>query len=268
MHEVVYKNNNRAWLYCWKHQDSKRPNLAVTLSEKYYGRFKCFACGYSGTFTSRQMAKLGLDRMKSNKPVPINWNQLVYAYRSCFVTGDTIAEIWNVDPSVPLDFGMGWDEEAYTFPMYNENNEVIGIQRRWKDGGKACVSGSKLGLFIPVDYAGCDNEYLDYLFITEGVSDACAVYDLGLYAIGRPSCNSCAGMVREFIRLNKNIHTVIVIPDNDKVGINGAKELQQEIDNIAAIQNFRFQYTGVKDIREYIAKEGKEKVREELEKYL
>ena len=121
--KLAYKNSKRAWFYCWFHNDTKRPNLSITLEEPYYGRYRCWACGRSGVFTSRQLSKMGLNKMKKEEHTneDLDWNSLVKEYQSNLFT----TLLLNLRP-LDMDFrafGMGWDGEAYTFPMFNALGE-------------------------------------------------------------------------------------------------------------------------------------------------
>lgn len=261
---LAYKNNKRAWAYCPFHNDIKKPNLSITLEEPFYGHYKCWACGRSGTLTSRQLQKLGLRGMKRDKPSSIDWNALYLMYcKDRPGKKSPLAELWNVSIPTVWDFSCGWDGEAYTFPMYNAAEECTGIQRRFENGSKSMVQGSKLGLFIPTGLA-----YENTLFITEGVSDACAVHDLGFEVIGRTSCNTCEDIIIDFINFEPEINRVVLIPDNDRVGLEGCHNLEVSIDDKCYVAIGHFCYKGCKDIREYIAKVGKERVRNELRTYL
>jgi hypothetical protein len=113
--------------------------------------------------------------------------------------------------------------KAWAFPMRDANKEIIGIRLRNEKGDKWAVKGSRQGLFIP-----CEQSTSKILFIVEGPTDLCAALDLGLCAIGRPSCNSSSEMIREYIRLNQ-INRCVIVTDNDKPGIAGAVRLGKEI---------------------------------------
>jgi DNA primase len=162
-------------------------------------------------------------------------------------------------------FGVGWDGEAYTIPMFNEDFLSIGVQRRWPNavkGNKCCVSGSMLGLFLPIEIRSST------IFICEGASDAIAVYDLGFDAIGRPSCNSCVEIVCQWVGINEDIKHIIIIPDNDEVGKDGAKELHKCLNMDFGEITDIFEYAGAKDIRELISVKGRDAVRKMLNEYV
>ena len=116
--------------------------------------------------------------------------------------------------------GVGWDGEAFCFPMRDENMRIIGIRRRLGNGRKLCVTGSRNGLFIP---SGLSND--KPLLICEGPTDTAAGLDLGFQAIGRPNCGSKVEMTVEFARGRK----VVIVCDNDAPGRDGAKKLAKKL---------------------------------------
>lgn len=123
---------------------------------------------------------------------------------------------------------VGWDGKAYTFPMSNNFGNIIGIRRRFPNGHKISVTGSKTGLFIPTNLAKSEP-----LFITEGPTDLAAALDLGFDAIGRPNCSSSVDMTVEFC---KGRSEIIVVGDNDppkkdgrRPGKEGAEKLAEKL---------------------------------------
>ena len=116
--------------------------------------------------------------------------------------------------------GVGWDKEAFCFPMRNERMRIIGIRRRLGNGRKLCVTGSQNGLFIP---SGLSND--KPLMVCEGPTDTAAGLDLGFEAIGRPNCDSKIEMTVKFASGRK----VVIICDNDAPGRDGAKKLAKRL---------------------------------------
>lgn len=114
-----------------------------------------------------------------------------------------------------LAFEVGWDGEAFTFPMKNERREIVGIRRRFIDGRKTAVPGSKNGLFIPREIDG------ELIFLPEGPTDSAALRSVGLNAIGRPACRLGEG---ELVVCCRGLRP-IVVSDRDTPGRNGAKHL-------------------------------------------
>ena len=75
--------------------------------------------------------------------------------------------------------------------------KIIGIRRRFPDGTKVYVTGSKTGLFIPADLAD-----IGVLLITEGPADCDTALDLGFAVPSK-------------------------FPKSDRHGSNGAKKLRR-----------------------------------------
>lgn len=179
-------------------------------------------------------------------------------------------------------YGVGWDNRSgcWSFPMYDGERKPIGIHLRSSDGQKRCVPGSKLGLFIPSDYdprpipselSGKEDDCMPWLLVLpEGLTDACAAYDMGLVAIGRPSNVAGIPMVKDLLKsLPKQIVVAIADKDNTKYlpdgtphwpGIEGAIELAAKILADAGQARFMMPPDGAKDIREWV-KSGGERAR-------
>jgi len=111
---------------------------------------------------------------------------------------------------------IGSDGEAFTIPFSNDVGKIIGIQRRFPNGRKLSVSGSRIGLFVPADMPGDG-----ILLICEGATDTAAGLDLGFAAVGRPNCSSRIKMVSKFVKGRD----VVIVGDNDDVGKAGAERL-------------------------------------------
>ncbi len=217
-----------------------------------------FSGGYihptNGEYKNLKMPK------KKRFKAPINWNTLNKLYGQKITSEQffKLVKEWNIDGDVLDNLLLGWDGEAYTFPTRNPDGEIIGIQRRFKDGSKCMVKGSSLGLFIP----SIPTE--DNLYITEGVSDLACLIDLGFYGIAKPSAKVGNQMVVDFVEKNtpKNI---TIICDNDDPGIKGASELVRML-----TFNFNVQLTvvtpppNINDLRKWIKENGKEEVRNYL----
>lgn len=144
---------------------------------------------------------------------------------------------------------VGWDGKAYTFPMSNEKQKIIGIRRRFPDGDKVTTKGSKTGLFIP---AGLSTERL---LIAEGPTDAAAALDLGFDTIGRPNCNSKVNMTARFA---KGRH-VVIVADNDppkedgrQPGKDGAEKLARELLLHCLSVKIIYPPNKIKDLRQWL----------------
>lgn len=143
-----------------------------------------------------------------------------------------------------LRLRVGWDGRAYTFPMLDAFGDVTGIRRRFPDGKKASVRGSRNGLFIPTDLS------LDgSLLICEGPTDTAAALDLGFDAIGRPNCNSLVEMT---VKVVKRRNETVVVADLDAVGIAGATRLANAIALHCPCVKIVQPPDGIKDLRQWL----------------
>lgn len=138
---------------------------------------------------------------------------------------------------------VGFDREAYTFPMMDENLRIIGIRRRFDDGRKLALAGSSNGLFIPY---GLDEDKT--LVICEGPTDTAAALDLGFEGIGRPNCDSKIEMT---VRFARGRNKVVIVCDNDTPGRDGAKKLAEELVKCCPEVKIISPPPGIKDLREW-----------------
>jgi hypothetical protein len=116
---------------------------------------------------------------------------------------------------------VGWSARhvAFTFPMRDGSGQVVGIRLRRPDGGKSSVTGGREGLFIPLDI-----EAGGRLIVTEGPTDCAALLDVGLIAVGRPSCSGGTKAIGELVSRLKPLE-VAIIADGDTPGMRGGESL-------------------------------------------
>ncbi len=138
--------------------------------------------------------------------------------------------------------GVGWNG-LWTFPMRNHREQICGFRTRTPDGRKLAIKGSRAGMFIPSGRRrGLDEE----VWIVEGPSDVAAMLDIGLNAIGRPSCR---GLEQEIKRWTTGMN-VIVVADADEVGVAGAGSLIQTLRGSVRQVEMVLPPRGMKDARE------------------
>jgi phage/plasmid primase-like uncharacterized protein len=116
-----------------------------------------------------------------------------------------LAQALGVSADALRRLNVGHDGTAWTFPMRQGNGRIIGLHRRFPDGKKFCLAGSKLGLFIPDDLPADET-----LLICEGASDTAAALTLGYAAIGLPSAGQGFDQVAELLRWHRHDRVIIV----------------------------------------------------------
>ena len=189
------------------------------------------------------------------RPAIINWNTL----NDCYV--NTYRHPLKDKPFDAIrqtlrNLETGWDGEAYTFPVRNANDEIIGITRRWPDGTKGMVKGSQAGIYIPrIHWPFTVRDWT--LFICEGASDTATAIDMDLFAIGRVSCQTGKDHITLFC-MEKKPTQIVIIADNDSPGVVGAEllcvDLLQRYDFLTVprpIIKVITPPTGIKDLREW-----------------
>jgi len=155
---------------------------------------------------------------------------------------DMLAKTLGVTAMSLVRLGVGWDGEAFCFPMCDESGRVIGIRRRFGNGRKLCVKGSTNGLFIPEGVNGNGP-----LVVCEGPTDTAVALDMGFDAVGRPNCNSKVQMTVRYVGTRQ----VTIIADNDVAGIDGAKRLARELAVKGRKVRIIVPPLGVKDLRDW-----------------
>lgn len=152
-----------------------------------------------------------------------------------------------VESLIELDAAWSRAHSAWAFPMRNPQREIVGIRLRNYDGDKWAVTGSKQGLFIPRGVP-----FVEPAVIVEGPTDAAAALSIGLYPIGRASCNCGADDINGYLS-SLQVRRVVIVADNDdkdngqRPGIDGAKRLQEKLKAKSCIW-----LTAEKDLRQFV----------------
>jgi len=135
-----------------------------------------------------------------------------------------------------------WAEphKAWAFPMRDGYGNVVGIRLRRPDGFKFAVRGSRQGIFLT------DRPPQETLFVCEGPTDTAAAIELGLFAVGRPNC-CCGGAEIKTYAQQHAVTRVVIIADNDKPGLDGARKVGGELKLPFAIY-----VPPAKDLREFV----------------
>jgi len=144
---------------------------------------------------------------------------------------------------------VGWANRyrGWAFPMCDADMLVQGIRLRSRAGRKWAVRGSKAGLFIPADL-----DVNGLLWVCEGPTDTAALLDVGLEAVGRPSCLGGRRLLAKLVRRH-NPQGVVIVSDRDDhgAGQRGAGALASALLLYAPSVRIIYPPDGIKDVREW-----------------
>lgn len=188
--------------------------------------------------------------------IPALWKRMSVATPNYEI--ESLAKNLGVDSHALISIGCAKrDDNTYAFAMRDGSNAIIGIRLRTSDGRKFAVEGSHGGLFIPQMPAR------KRLYVVEGPTDTAAAVTIGLFAIGRQSCNGGVHQVVDYINRNKIISECVIVADTDidrfsptgsvyNPGISGAMGLMEHI----PIKSIVVTFPHVKDMREFVKTGG------------
>ena len=128
---------------------------------------------------------------------------------------------------------------AWAFPMCDGHGNIVGIRLR-NAHGKFAVRGSKQGVFLAAVAPQ------KTLFVCEGPTDLAAAVELGLFAVGRPNC-CCGGLEIKVYARRLSVARVVMVSDNDKPGLDGARKVGGELK-----LPFALYVPPAKDLREFV----------------
>ncbi len=154
-----------------------------------------------------------------------NWEQENKRYQTD-VGAQSISKLageWGVSKEALRRLGIGFDTNAYTFPMRNWRGKIVGFRKRsYKDiSSKYAVEDSAQGLFIPEGVTPGNLQ-----IIAEGESDVAVALSAGFGAIGVPSAGAAVDDVIGFTGQSP-VACPCIIGDNDAVGIGAADKLAE-----------------------------------------
>ena len=125
-----------------------------------------------------------------------------------------------------MQYGVGWSfrEDCSTWPMCNAKGQIVGINRRFRNGKKKVMPGHKAGIFMPARLPMDMSRLSLPLLICEGGSDAVAGLDLGFWSVGRFSCTHGSKLLVNLV-MHRRPQLVVVVRDADAPGRRGADSL-------------------------------------------
>jgi hypothetical protein len=163
---------------------------------------------------------------------------------------ETLSDDLGLTPGSLRRLGIGWDcmKSCWTLPLSDANGRIIGLNRRFADGGKRIYPGHKAGLYLPMDLP--DNMQDITLLVCEGGSDTAAALDLGFWPVGRFSCTHGGSLLRKLIKLRKPAR-IVIVSDSDGPGQKGSERLASTL--IPYVNELKIiEPTGYKDLREWL----------------
>ena len=154
---------------------------------------------------------------------------------------DVFAASLGVSSASLTAVGAAWaaGHRAWAFPMCDGYGNVVGIRLR-NERSKFAVRGSRQGIFL------ANVPAQKTLFVCEGPTDTAAAIELGLFAVGRPNC-CCGGPEIKFFARRHHCSRVVIISDNDKPGLDGARKVGGELK-----LPFAMYVPPAKDMREFV----------------
>lgn len=166
------------------------------------------------------------------------------------------------------DFGSNLAQRGTTpvcrVPMFDADMHKVGDFDMSPENEKLqkgmMTQGSKHGMFVAKQ-----PEQGDMVAVVEGVKDAAALHELGFKAVGLPTCRMDASFARMFRGCD-----VVIVPDRDKAGLEGARETASRLYGVAATIKVAelpadYKETGGADVRDVLRmKDGEWKVRDAI----
>jgi hypothetical protein len=163
--------------------------------------------------TDEHVARFEYIRKKALDVVEANPTWLTALARQLGVSRDALTDLdvgFREDLTKDEDGDwVGTGTWVSTWPEYDGQERLIGILRRYWDGEKRRIRGSKSGLTIP----GAWRKMEGPIYIVEGGSDVAAALTVGMCAIGRPSAAGGARYLAELLK--DDTREVIVLGESD-----------------------------------------------------
>jgi len=262
------KETDKHWfVHCCFHAGDEGASMCINKTNPYKLNFKCFACGKYGS--PKQFAK----EMKLNpnfiseyvmekdiKKPKICWEDRLKHKIAGFHPELILAENIGVGQKALRKFNIAINKanSHYLIPMY-QGVEICGIQEQWIEKNERIKKSQRYshqGWFVP----DLDWDTKKPIYICEGFSDTTVLVDMGFQAIGRYN----AAVIKPLVGI-KDWEKVIIISDNDKVGLDGSKKLQSQLLSAIVAVPARDDHH-YKDVRDMYLTLGSKKVKRWLER--
>jgi hypothetical protein len=146
---------------------------------------------------------------------------------------------------------------CWIFPEVNGQGVLIGLTRRWRNGQKASMLGSKRGICMPKGWHDGDGP----IFMPEGASDTLTLVALGLNALGRPSDSAGTKHLVDALDSLDKTRSLVVLGENDAKadgswpGRDNARVTARALQELLKRKVFwTLPPNGAKDVREWATK--------------
>lgn len=156
-------------------------------------------------------------------------------------------------------FDVGWSSkrQCWSFPFRDGDGTIIGITYRPRKGDKFVEDDSNQGLFLPKDW----KELTGTVYVPEGLSDAVALYAMGIPVIGRFNNTHGAELLAE---VSKHLKCeFVILGDNDSkrdgswAGLVGVKAVSEKLARLLGRPvKWALPPTDVKDVRSWLISQG------------
>ncbi len=176
------------------------------------------AAGLKSTRQDVRLSAAALAKLAKEFRQDLSSDRLAQAARSLGLNAESLQA---------YSIGYHYESRAFTFPMFDGEQNLVGFRLRYENGKKMSVPGSKNGIFIPADFdvavAPPDDAEIDpyapmLILMPEGPTDAAAAAWVGFCAIGRPSNNGGGPQVCRLLERCKAAgaaRDVVIVADAD-----------------------------------------------------
>ncbi|TWT40190.1 hypothetical protein KOR42_49320 [Thalassoglobus neptunius] len=148
-------------------------------------------------------------------PPPARLSETLAQFANCAELGlPELAEQLGLSIEVLRRLNVGYCkyERCWSFPERDGSGTVIGLQKRYRNGEKRRLTGTRAGLTYPDDW---DTETGPMLLV-EGASDTAAGMLLGLSVVGRPSNRGGVKFLGEMLSTFPEHRETVVLGERDQ----------------------------------------------------
>lgn len=146
---------------------------------------------------------------------------------------------------------VGWcsRERCSTWPEFDSELRVVGINRRFPSGEKRLRKDDRVGLYLPTDLPRDLSPH--QVLLVEGGSDAAAGLGLGAWTIGRHSALSGFSDLKRLVRSRRPAGVTVVADRDSGIGLTSAHQLARVISPYCRRIKVILPPEGIKDLREW-----------------